>query len=161
MNERDLRRARILSPNTHAMPQVRRVTYQLRFTPGCDTVPLVVRLTFRPTHLVTHVEATGTFDLTSITARGQEQLASPVDAYFFSTKNMQLAYEEFLRAHGLLGKSDDEVTAYCDERELTPPGYMSVSLPTIGIADRMTFRVRRARESESVSVFVCGLEMMP
>ena len=59
----------------------------------------------------------------------RNQLAMPIDGYMYSPVLAEQLRTAFLTEHGLLGKSHDEIDAYCDEHELALPSPGNIDLP--------------------------------
>ncbi len=103
-------------------------------------------VTLRPHRLLSNVEARGLVFLTGLSIHGQEQFVGDVliDAYDCSFALAKKLDEEFLKSHGLEGKSDRAIQAWLDKRDMEMPGASvgRFTLPTIGKGQQVILRVQ-------------------
>lgn len=101
---------------------------------------------FRPFSIVTNVQEPGSVINGLYLKGGQNELLMPMDCYAYSLKLWTQQVQQFLEEHGLVGKSDEEVQAYCDERDIGMPHPPRLVFPTLrqGETIRITGQFQQA-----------------
>lgn len=92
---------------------------------------------FRPTKIVTSVDAPDKGRILQLYFNEKPQFINALDAWFCSPQFMQQVYLEFLERHGLIGERDRVIDAYCDEHGLSIPEPNRFVLPPLEKGDRI------------------------
>jgi len=102
----------------------------------------MANLTFRPHRLLFDVAARDLVTVTAIEIAGQPQLLMPIDGYEWSFDLIERLNRDFLKKHGLEGKTDEEIQDWLDDRDIGMPGdnVGRIALPTMHKGDEVVIR---------------------
>lgn len=109
---------------------------------------------FRPTHIRVAVEAPGMADINRLIIGNVDQLLSSVDGWNWSIKLAQQLRDDFLKEHGLIGKSHEAIDIYLDQNELSIPDPGRIMLPTVGPNQTITIE---GRFKEDTRIILFGI----
>jgi hypothetical protein len=103
------------------------------FKAGSTELVFECQRTYRVTHIRTGIHEPTHAIISGILVNNdkESQLLYEIDAYDWSVEHLHRLQGEFLKQHGLLGKTDREVDEYLDEHELSMPEVGRVTLPTV------------------------------
>lgn len=112
------------------------------FGEGVKEVSYKTEKLFRGGRIYTSVDREGVGYIDGLYFEGLEdnQILGQIEAWDFSIIRIKQARHDFLVEHGLIGKTDEEVQEYLDEKELSMPDVPLLEFPTleIGKTVRMT-----------------------
>lgn len=97
---------------------------------------------FRPTHIRVDVEAPGMVDISRLIIGNVDQLVGSIDGWNWSLKLAQQLRDDFLKEHGLVGKSHEAIDIYLDDNELSIPDPGRIMLPTVRPQQTITIEGR-------------------
>lgn len=92
-----------------------------------------VGMDFRPTHIRTNVTKENVVKIDAIYCgdNPHNQLIHSVDGYYWSAEVWDRMRQDFMKRHGLLGKTPAQIDDYLDENNLSMPDNGTILLPTI------------------------------
>lgn len=92
---------------------------------------------FKPTKILTNVEAPGLVMVENIYINDSAQLLVSVDAWLWSARYVEQIQQAFLDEHGLAGRSSEEIDEYLAEQEMSLPTPNAILLPTLSKRDKV------------------------
>lgn len=78
-------------------------------------------------------------------------LLQPIDMWMFSAINIDDQRRKFMERHGLIGKTEDEIDEYLDEKELSMPSVPPLIMPIAKKGDVFRFK-GKTRHDYSISL---------
>ncbi len=108
---------------------------------GTEAVGTILTEAFRIQRFYTNATERGqmTIDGVYLGDDPENQFISPLnlDGYEFSAEHIRELQNEFLKEHGLLGKTDDQIQRYLDANGLSMPDVLRFDFPTLNRGQKL------------------------